>query len=328
MYVKHFKFLVCPKCKSLMNLNVGYSEGENIIAGDMFCKRCSKSYPILNGIPMFIGNTHYSDSFGLEWNIHSRTQYDSYCKKNISYERFFNETKWDKNLTGQLIIEAGSGSGRFTEQALKTNAMVISFDSSSAVIANYNSNGKHENLLIVQTSISEMPFRDKIADKLFCFGVLQHTLQPELSFKLLAEKIKAGGEMVADVYKLNVFTILKSKYWIRPFIKRVNKKKLYKLCHFYVDTIWNITKLNKKLFPRNIAKQINWQMLVPDYSEYNLDENILKEWAYLDMFDMLSPAYDKPQTIRTFRIWFKKYGFSKVDIKYGYNGIEGKGIKV
>ncbi|MCJ7471481.1 MAG: methyltransferase domain-containing protein, partial [Actinobacteria bacterium] len=216
-----------------MKLNAGYSEGENIITGDIYCRKCNKHYPILKGIPRFVDEEHYSDNFGLEWNIHSRTQYDGYSKRNISYERFFKETKWGKNLKGQLIIEAGSGSGRFTEHALKTNAMVISFDPSAAVLANYNSNGKHENLLIVQACISEMPFRDKIADKLFCFGVLQHTPDPELSFKLLVEKVKVGGEMAADVYKLNFFTIFQTKYWVRPFMKRMNKKKLYKLCHSY-----------------------------------------------------------------------------------------------
>lgn len=58
---------------------------------------------------------------------------------------------------------------------------------------------------------------------------------------------------------------------------------------------------------------------------FDLKEDILKEWAILDTFDMLSPTYDKPQTIETVKQWFNDADLSNIDVHYGYNGIEGRG---
>ena len=64
-------------------------------------------------------------------------------------KRFFESSKWSRDLKGETILEVGSGSGRFTEHAVSTGAMVISLDYSIAVEANYASNGHNKNLLIV-----------------------------------------------------------------------------------------------------------------------------------------------------------------------------------
>ena len=69
-------------------------------------------------------------------------------------------------------------------------------------------------------------------------------------------------------------------------------------------------------------------LLVMDYrGRYDLSEELLLEWSVLDTFDMLSPAYDERQTIDTFRRWFQTAPLRDVDVHYGYNGIEGRGIK-
>lgn len=326
MYEDHAHFLVCPSCQDHLRVEAEYIEGKHIVQGKLVCKKCANHYPIIEGIPRFVSKDNYAESFGLQWNIHNKTQYDHHSKTNASQERFERETGWEKDLNGQLIIEAGCGSGRFTEQVVKTNAMVISFDYSSAVKATYEANKENENLLIVQASIYEMPLKDQIADKLFCFGVLQHTPNPELSFKCLSEKVRPGGRIAADIYKLTILTLFKTKYWIRPLTRQLNKEKLYKFCHAYVDMLWPIAKLNRKLFPK-IGRKINWQLLIPDYSQHDLDDTGLKEWAYLDIFDMLSPAYDKPKTLATFKNWFERYGFTDIDVHYGYNGIEGRATK-
>tara|TARA_B100000676_G_C17914223_1_gene751743 strand:- start:66 stop:194 length:129 start_codon:yes stop_codon:yes gene_type:complete len=40
-------------------------------------------------------------------------------------------------------------------------------------------------VLIVQGDIYAMPFRQGSADRVFCFGVLQHTPEPQRSFNEL-----------------------------------------------------------------------------------------------------------------------------------------------
>ena len=52
-----------------------------------------------------------------------------------------------------------------------------------------------------------------------------------------------------------------------------------------------------------------------------------KEWSILDTFDMYSPEYDKPQTLKEVQRWFKEAGLKDVEVIYGPNGIVGKGKK-
>jgi hypothetical protein len=40
----------------------------------------------------------------------------------------------------------------------------------------------------------------------------------------------------------------------------------------------------------------------------------LREWALLDTFDWLSPAYDNPQTAATVRQWLERAGLSEIEV--------------
>src|SRR5262245_44423388 len=202
----HVRFLVCPTCQTRLTVaERGSVEERCIVEGSLACGSCSATFPIVAGVPRFVGSDNYAESFGLEWSIHSRTQYDSYSGSNVSEQRFFSETRWGRNLHGQTILEVGSGSGRFTEQALSTGALVVSFDYSRSVDANYASNGRSPNVLIVQASVFQMPFTRGSFDKVFCFGVLQHTPDVKSAFLALPQMLKTGGELVIDVYRTSIF---------------------------------------------------------------------------------------------------------------------------
>ena len=66
---------------------------------------------------------------------------------------------------------------------------------------------------------------------------------------------------------------------------------------------------------------INWRLLVADYSFLGLKGQMLKEWSYLDTFDMLSPRYDRPATIGAFREWAITAGLVDVDAEYTPHGV-------
>jgi SAM-dependent methyltransferase len=328
MIAEHVRFLVCPTCRGLLDLIIDKSNEDQIIEGSIICRSCSRKYTIEKGIPRFVDSNNYANNFGLEWNIHSRTQYDESSGFKISEERFINETKWGKDLGGELILEAGSGSGRFTKHAVDTGAMVVSFDYSIAVEANYYSNGHYKNLLIVQASIFEMPFRNESFDRVFCFGVIQHTPNPRKAFSSLVKVIKKGGYLSTDVYLKSLGKVyLTPKYLLRKITKKIDPEKLYKSVKEYINFIWPLAKLIRKI-PK-IGKKINWRLMVADYSELlpDADEKTLKEWAILDSYDMLSPAYDFPQTLKEFRKWHVEEGLVEIDVHYGYNGVEGRARK-
>jgi 2-polyprenyl-3-methyl-5-hydroxy-6-metoxy-1,4-benzoquinol methylase/uncharacterized protein YbaR (Trm112 family) len=319
------KHLACPTCHSdLVIKSVAQRRGDILETAQLACQGCPAVYPVLNCIPRFVSNDNYASGFGLEWTRHARTQYDSYTGVKLSETRFFEETRWPRNMPGEIILEAGSGSGRFTEQAASTGAVVVSMDYSYAVEANYASNGTRENVLIVQADIYAMPFRSGYFDKVFCFGVLQHTPDVRQAFLALPPMLKPGGELAVDVYKKTFFrTCLATKYYARKLTRNMQPAQLYQLTRRWVDFAWPISLLLSRI-PR-IGPILNWRLLIPDYSVVGLRGNILKEWAYLDIFDMLAPRYDSPQTINTLLKWFHEAGMTDVVVHCGYNGIEGRG---
>jgi len=270
--------------------------------------------------------------FGLEWTIHAKTQYDSYTGSNISETRFYNETMWPRELHGEVILEVGSGSGRFTVQAASTGAMVVSMDLSSSVDANYAMNGYRDNILIVQADIYKMPFRKNFFDKLFCFGVLQFTPSPDQAFTKLPCYLKQGGNLVIDVYTKKtgfvglIRRLFSTKYWIRPVTKKISPEKLYQWCKRYVEFMWPTARIINKI--PYLGNRLNWQLLIADYrGKYKLSEEMLKEWAILDTFDTLSAIYEYPQSVETVEQWFRIAHMFNIDVKYGPNLIVGRGMK-
>jgi len=283
------------------------------------CSACAKEYPVIDGVPRFVPRENYASGFGLEWTKHARTQYDSHSGLNISEQRFFGQTHWPRTQCGEFILEVGSGSGRFTEQAANTGATVVSLDYSYAVDANYASNGTRRNVLIVQADVFAMPFRTGTFDRLFCFGMLQHTPNPQRAFRALPRVLKPDGSVCADIYKVSlVRTVLQTKYWVRPFTRTMKPDRLYARVKAWVDFMWPVARVIRRL-PKGYA--INWRLLVADYSFLGLKDEMLKEWSYLDTFDMLAPRYDRPATLGMFRQWADSAGLVHIEAEYTLHGV-------
>jgi len=330
--LKHLQYLSCPDChEDLAVENAIDQQDERLVEGSLACTNCKASYPVLRGVPRFVELSNYADGFDFQWNKHALTQHDSHSNSTVSEDRFFQETKWDRDLKDQVILEVGCGSGRFTAQAISTGAMVVATDLSGAVDANYRVHQDADNLLIVQANIYHMPFREQSFDKVFCLGVLQHTPDVEKSFRTLPEYLRTGGKLATDVYDkrsglMGVVEIFyRTYFWFRPITRRMPTKLLYNLVSSYVKLMWPLTKLINRL---PFGRKINRMLLIVDYRGlYDLDEAMLQEWSILDTFDMLSPAYDQRQTIETFRHWFETSPLTGIEIHYGYNGIEGRAIR-
>jgi len=321
MHLEHLNLLACPACQGPLTCDQSSADlpGGVVTEGCLSCAACRKQYPVVAGVPRFVPRENYASGFGLEWTKHARTQYDSYSGIPASEQRFFGQTGWPRDLAGELILEVGSGSGRFTEQAARTGATVVSLDYSYAVDANYASNGSRGNVLIVQADVFAMPFRRRSFDRAFCFGMLQHTPSPSRAFAALPTVLKPGGFLCADIYKVSFWrTVAQTKYWVRPFTRRMNPDRLYARVRRWVDFMWPLAKIIRRL-PKGYA--INWRLLVADYSFLGLQGQMLKEWSYLDTFDMLSPRYDRPATKETFHHWAEQAQLTDIDAYYSPHGV-------
>ena len=323
MRVASLSPFLCCHCRSddLQLSEIVDHSNEEIVTGTIICKRCDGVMPIIHGVPRFVPLDNYADSFGYQWNIHAQTQLDSYSGLNISRDRVFSVTGWPKDLEGERILEAGSGSGRFTEVLLSTGAEVYSFDYSSAVEANWRNNGEAENLHLFQGDIFNIPFPDGGFDKVFCLGVLQHTPDPEGAFRALAKQVRSGGELVVDAYTRSLVHWLQWKYILRPWMKRMDKEELYRFVTRMVDLFLTPAVLLRRLFGRAGARLLP----IVQYAHLGLSPELNRQWAILDTFDMYSPAHDHPQSLESVQGWFESVGFMDIDVRYGPNGVVGKG---
>lgn len=271
-------------------------------------------FPLKNGAYRITGDDNYTDNFGFQWNMFSETQIDKISALDMSKKRFFAETGWDKeNLSGKNILEVGSGAGRFSQIVLDyTKADLYSVDYSNAVEANYKNNGPHERLKLFQASIYELPFAPAQFDKVFCFGVLQHTPDVERSVKALIDMVKPGGELVVDFYAIKGWwTKLHAKYLLRGFTKKMNNEKLFKKIDNNIDGLIKTSRFLSK---------IKLGMLTRFLPICDIDGTLPKGLSYeqlrslcvLDTFDMFSPEYDQPQKISTVVSWFNKYKMKNV----------------
>ncbi len=304
-----------------------YSGDEELIEdGDYFISADGKrKYQIKGNIPRFVPTSNYSDSFGFQWNKFRKTQLDSFSETNISENRLLRATNFDtKTLDGDLVLEAGSGAGRFTEILVKHKINLFSFDYSSAVDANFLNNGNSANLTLFQGDIFNIPFTDCTFDHVICLGVLQHTPDPKGAFESLKSKLKSGGTIYIDCYALKLHHYFQWKYLLRPITKRMNSLKLFNFIAFITPLFIPLVKVVKKIFGKAGSRLFP----IVEFSHLGLEDDLNKDWAILDTFDMYSPEHDHPQTISEIESWFKKEEFKDIEIFYGDNGVVARATKL
>ncbi|MBS1742104.1 MAG: class I SAM-dependent methyltransferase [Bacteroidetes bacterium] len=291
-------------------------------------------FPLENGAYKFVKSDNYTSNFGFQWNKFVTTQIDKSTNFKLSYDRFFAQTGWDKeDLSGKNMLEVGSGAGRFTQIVLDhTKANLYSVDYSNAVEANYKNNGPNERLHLFQASVYELPFAPAQFDKVFCFGVLQHTPDVKKSVESLISMVKPGGELLVDFYSVSGWwTKIHAKYLLRPFTRKMSHEQLYKKIDKHADWLIATNRFFSKI---GLGKILNRFLPICDIDgtlPSGLSKEKLREMVVLDTFDMFSPQYDQPQRISTVVNWFNTYGMSNVwggYVYYGkYKSAVVKGIK-
>ncbi len=281
------------------------------------------SAPVRDGIPRYVEELDYAESFGDQWKRYRRVQLDSATGKGLSRDRLFHGTGWTpEEVDGELVLEVGCGAGRFTEVLLSTGARVVAVDASSAVEACRETCGDNPRLALVQADLFALPFRPGSFDRVFCYGVLQHTPDPERAFRALVEQVRPGGLIAADVYRRFPYIDRGSaKFLWRPLTTRMRRDRLRRLVEWYIPR-WLPVDRRLARVPR-IGRFL--VAVIPCWNPYGLFELSEEEtvaWAILDTYDALSPRYDWPQTLESVEAWCSRAELEDVSVRYGGNGIE------
>jgi SAM-dependent methyltransferase len=308
--------LACPKCGG------GLSPSES----DLTCTACRARHPVIRSVPRFVALENYAANFGFQWNRFSGTQLDSRTGVAISRDRFIGESGWtERELRGKLVLDIGCGAGRFAEVALSLGANVVALDYSAAVDACLSNLGASPRLAVVQGDIYSLPFKPGAFDFIYCFGVLQHTPEPQRAFAAIPRFLKAGGRLAIDVYPKLWRNLLWTKYWLRPITKRIKGDTLFRSIERTLPVLMPISLALGRV-PK-VGRWLRYMVPVANYEgRFPLSRKQLAEWALLDTFDMLAPAHDHPQTQEAVLSWFEAAGFKDVEVfRRGF--VIGRGVK-
>ncbi|MBV9773462.1 MAG: methyltransferase domain-containing protein [Gemmatimonadetes bacterium] len=296
MDAKLLDLLVCPGCRAELACDAAVTDVDGgIVTGALKCTGCGASYPIERGIPRFVPSENYASSFGYQWNRFKQEQIDSTNGTRQSENRVFSETGWTREwLRGKWVLDAGCGAGRFLDALTDTEAQVVGVDITNAVDAAQSNLGGKRNVHLVQASIYELPFRDGAFDGCYCIGVIQHTPDPDRTVRSLPRVVKEGGRLAVTIYERRRFTPLNMKYLVRPLTRRMSRTALLSTIRATMPVFFPLTELLFRI--PVLGRAARFVIPVANYVE-KPDLNVRQryQWAVLDTFDMLAPAYDQPQ---------------------------------
>ena len=285
-------------------------------------------YPIIDQIPRFVPEENYASAFGKQWQLFPRTQLDSHTKIPLSEQRLGRCLGGSLDrLKGRIVLEAGSGAGRFTEILLKYGAVVDSFDFSTAVKANAANNGTHPRLTLVQADIRNMPFRIEAYDLVICLGVVQHTPDPEESIRALWSRVKPGGVLVFDHYRRKIRNYLLPPFGAAAIVYRwyflqLEPDKQFdavkRVFDIWFPLVWRYrrSKLIQFLLSR-LTPIVNY------YPHFGLrDREMYYEWMLLDTHDAMTDVYKHRRTSGELRRLLSSLQAEEIRTAHAGNGVE------
>ncbi|MCX6777539.1 MAG: methyltransferase domain-containing protein [Candidatus Micrarchaeota archaeon] len=333
--------LACPGCGGRFSLKQfkvekGPASSENIVEGLLTCK-CGECYPIINSIPRILPDafeldpsfiTRHSTEIPKKFNEaeiarfrrlnqQTRSRFEFQWEKFGKAEKIYGRSKkqefedFFKHFTspslspeyfkGKLVLEAGSGHGRYVEHMAELGAEVIGIDIGSGIDVAYSRVSKFPNAHLIQADILNLPFGSAIFDYVFSLGVIHHTPDTRLAFKSLAKLVKSGGWFSVWVYPKGGPVWETVNPLIRKVTSRLPPRVLYHSCWLAVPMLY----------------------VVPTYSGTSPRKNTWKECVQC-VYDWFSPQYQSHHAPEEIASWFREDGFGKVEILDVPTGITGR----
>jgi SAM-dependent methyltransferase len=301
--------IVCPHCKGELALETSAKEAAEIIEGTLACRECGNVYPITKGVPRFVPQDAYAQSFGYQWNWFRTVQLDSINESSESEEALVGATGWsDGDFQGRRLLDAGVGAGRFADRASAKGAEVFGVDLTMAVDAAYRNIGTRPNVHLFQADIFALPFRDNTFDLAYSIGVLHHTPAPQEAFARVAATVKPCGKLAVYMYA-RYGPSHKASDAIRHVTTRLPLKVMWGLSAvaiplYYLYRVPVVGKLFQLAAPISMEPEARWR--------------------WLDTFDWYTPKYQFKYLYPEIFRWFRENGFHDVEIFDGPIRMSGK----
>lgn len=321
-------YIACPVCGGDLEARFESWDGDEGMEGRLSCSECAAEYPVVRGVPrmnMAMAELeNVARTFGYEWKSFHEGEFEddtvfgrsaaedwSYFLEGLGVE--------EPNLAGQVVLDAGCGSGRLTRQIAEHGAgVVIGVDMNDAVEHVYRSNRDLDNVHIVQGNILSLPFKRHIFDFVWSNGVIHHTPDASGCHRALSRVVKPGGTLYVWVYarRFSPFKLAKD---VADVVKISNlpEPALLGLCR-------GLAYPSLALF--TVYRWVVHLPLVPrtPWLEWTSRRRTLQALR-LTWFDTLSPQYDTTHSESEVIGWFESEGFEEISAieepKVGVRGV-------
>jgi SAM-dependent methyltransferase len=300
--------LRCPECAATLTVD---GDGQRLL-----CAGCGRTFPILAGIPRFVGQEHLA-SFGRQWNRYEVAHDDE--------DRATFEAKTGiclAELSGRRVLDAGCGGGRYSKVAAQAGARVVGADHSSAVEKAAALCASLPKASFVQADLKQLPLVPGSFDVVFSIGVMHHDTETRAVFDSVARMVKPGGRLAVWLYRKNQWWQERLNSAMRRRTIRMSPDRLERWCRVGAF-LGGVPVVN-----RTLNKIVN-------FSSHPAWENRL-----CDTFDWYAPAYQHHHTVEELCQWFEAAGFHDLSVlppekkgrvyrwTYEHNLLIGSGVNV
>ncbi len=222
-------YLCCPKCKS------GLVSKKN----SLFCKKCSRAYPVKAGIPILTDLNYLSG--------HQRQQIDYFQKQSIMTTAGYELEEWHKSflrrfrenfqeIKNKLVVDAGIGQGYMTIELARAGAILLSFDLAFSALARLKKvvekNGLADRVFLVCCSAEALAFKTNSADYFIANAVLEHLEKEKEAIQEIGRvaKKKSGLMITVPLRYCYLHPLFIGKCWLQDRIighlRRYDEKSL------------------------------------------------------------------------------------------------------
>jgi len=211
-------WLQCPDCGAEdLEVRAGHVQGSRIETGEVCCG-CGARFPIEAGIPRMLPSALRACQSSDEAAVRKCSEMRARDEQAGAYDRMWHLTLFGlaeipatlaslRLAPGQLLLEAGCGTGRMTREFARRAGRVVAVDFSwgsllacrRKVVASGAAN-----VDLVQADICRLPLRSGIFDRVVSCQVLEHIPTEEsrqCAVRELARAARAGGNLAISAYQ-------------------------------------------------------------------------------------------------------------------------------
>ena len=326
------QYLICPVCRTSLEMTVSERDGDEIVNGRFVCPN-GHEYPVSDGVPRMIpfikdaGKKQTQESFSDKWQQIPDFGFDDASQQ--LYVDWYLQRYGFGTVEGlqdflkdkKRVLDAGTGLGRDAHlYATNCPGEVFALDLSTSINLAYRRLKDIANLHLLQADLTALPFPDGMFDYLACDQVIHHTPDTATSFAHLAEHVAPGGQFVTYTYRKKGPIREFSDDFLRDYYTQSSPEECYEFSKAMMALGRSLTDLNVEFeVPEDIPilqikagkydlqRFLYWNVF-KIYWNAALDE----ETNIMTNYDWYRPQHAHRHTAKELREWCEKAGLEVI----------------